>query len=222
MPEGLFTHYHVNSESLNHGQVEVLPILKTARLYLTVLLPEQYALLGHYHLENRAYLSSWEPQRSVDHFSDTKIQARLKRQLRAYFQEQAVHWVAFQHQDISSINDLNQGLLCLRPEAKIIGVCNFTNIIQGAFQACHLGYSLAEARQGQGYMQEMLAATIDYAFDELGLHRIMANYMPSNDKSQRLLETLGFEQEGRAKDYLKIAGQWEDHILTSKINKKVD
>jgi ribosomal-protein-alanine N-acetyltransferase len=45
----------------------------------------------------------------------------------------------------------------------------------------------------------------------------MANYMPRNDRSGRLLERLGFEKEGIAKRYLKIDGLWEDHVLTAKI-----
>ena len=64
-------------------------------------------------------------------------------------------------------------------------------------------------------MQEVLRAGIDWAFDELGLHRVMANYLPRNERSARLLTLLGFEREGYAKRYLNIAGVWEDHILTA-------
>ena len=46
----------------------------------------------------------------------------------------------------------------------------------------------------------------------------MANYMPNNTRSGTLLERLGFEKEGLARQYLQIAGRWEDHILTSKLN----
>jgi ribosomal-protein-alanine N-acetyltransferase len=46
----------------------------------------------------------------------------------------------------------------------------------------------------------------------------MANYMPENKRSARVLEKLGFEKEGMARDYLKIAGEWRDHVLTAKIN----
>lgn len=34
----------------------------------------------------------------------------------------------------------------------------------------------------------------------------------------RLLSRLEFEQEGRARAYLKINGAWEDHVLTARIN----
>ncbi len=46
----------------------------------------------------------------------------------------------------------------------------------------------------------------------------MANHLPRNVRSERLLESLGFEKEGHARAYLKIAGVWEDHTLRSLIN----
>lgn len=67
-------------------------------------------------------------------------------------------------------------------------------------------------------MTEAVAKAIEYMFEQQKLHRIMANYMPSNKKSAQLLQKLGFIVEGLAKKYLLINGQWEDHILTSLTN----
>jgi ribosomal-protein-alanine N-acetyltransferase len=97
----------------------------------------------------------------------------------------------------------------------IIGTCNYTNIVRGPFQACHLGYQIARQWEGQGLMAEALRATNAFAFDTLRLHRIMANYRPENVRSAQLLERLGFAREGVAKDYLFINGAWCDHVLTS-------
>jgi ribosomal-protein-alanine N-acetyltransferase len=46
----------------------------------------------------------------------------------------------------------------------------------------------------------------------------MANYIPVNERSGRLLRRLGFTVEGYARDYLLIAGKWEDHVLTALAN----
>lgn len=100
----------------------------------------------------------------------------------------------------------------------ILGTCNFTQIFRGAFQACYLGYKLDQDYEGQGMMQEALRSAIAYVFEELNLHRIMAAFVPSNLRSQRLLEKLGFELEGLAKNYLLIDGRWQDHILTALTN----
>jgi ribosomal-protein-alanine N-acetyltransferase len=101
---------------------------------------------------------------------------------------------------------------------EIVGTCNFNHILRGPFQACYLGYQLAEKYEGRGLMQEALERAIRYVFDELCLHRIMANYMPHNVRSGHLLSRLGFRVEGTAKDYLFIDGAWRDHVLTSLAN----
>lgn len=107
-------------------------------------------------------------------------------------------------------------------DAPVIGTCNYTNIVRGPFQACHLGYQIARAHEGQGLMREALEALDAFAFDAMHLHRIMANYIPTNERSGRLLQRLGFEREGLARDYLFIAGAWRDHVLTSLTNPDFD
>lgn len=73
--------------------------------------------------------------------------------------------------------------------------------------------------EGKGYMSEAIRAVIRYAFEERKLHRIMANYMPGNERSARLLERLNFEREGVAREYLYIRDRWEDHVLTALTNR---
>jgi ribosomal-protein-alanine N-acetyltransferase len=73
--------------------------------------------------------------------------------------------------------------------------------------------------EGKGLMFEALREAIRYVFVEKRLHRIMANYMPSNVRSANLLKKLGFVEEGYAKEYLLINGRWEDHILTALTNR---
>lgn len=101
---------------------------------------------------------------------------------------------------------------------EVVGIANYFGFIRGAFHACILGYSLAEKHMGMGMMQEILIAANKYVFNTLKLHRIMANYEPSNIKSRRTLEALGFIKEGYAKDYLYFHGKWHDHVLTSLTN----
>ncbi|MCX6989987.1 MAG: GNAT family N-acetyltransferase [Chlamydiae bacterium] len=105
------------------------------------------------------------------------------------------------------------------PEGAIIGFCNFSQIFRGPFQACYLGYHIDASLEGKGLMSEAVAKALEYMFEKQKLHRIMANYMPSNTRSARLLRKLGFIEEGSAKKYLLINGEWEDHILTSLTNK---
>ena len=100
----------------------------------------------------------------------------------------------------------------------MVGSCNFSNIAEGSFKACTLGYSIHQDREGTGLMEEILRAGIDYMFQVRDMHRIMANHVPRNHRSQRLLQKLGFEREGYARAYLSINGRWEDHVLNARIN----
>ena len=84
-----------------------------------------------------------------------------------------------------------------------------------------LGYSVDARAEGKGIMTEALTALVAFAFGSLELHRIQANYMPSNERSGRVLKKLDFDVEGYARDYLFLGGAWRDHILTARLNPKV-
>jgi len=101
---------------------------------------------------------------------------------------------------------------------RLVGHVGLGNVARGVFQAAHLGYSLRKEFEGRGLMTEALRAIIPYAFDEMRLHRLMANYLPSNRRSARLLRRFRFRIEGRARAYLLIAGKWRDHVQTSLVN----
>lgn len=173
----------------------------TERLSLQLLPPTQAQQLAAYLLENRSHLARWEPFREESFFEVEYCARRLELALKNYSAGSAL--------SLAMLGKLN---------GQLIGLCNFSNIIHGQFQACHLGYSIGAPWQGQGLMFEALTAAIRHVFGELGLHRIMANHLPENLRSARLLAALGFEKEGFARSYLKINGQWQDHVLNSLIN----
>jgi ribosomal-protein-alanine N-acetyltransferase len=178
-----------------------IPRISTERTILTILKPESAVLLLNYYVENRAHLAPWEPAREESYYSLGACKDRLTNAYTGYFQKRCVNF---------SILNPN--------ESELMGMCNFTNIIRGPFQACYMGYSIACKHEAKGLMNEAAQSAIRFMFEEIGLHRIMANYMPHNDRSAKLLKNLGFEKEGYAKSYLKIAGQWQDHVLTSLID----
>jgi ribosomal-protein-alanine N-acetyltransferase len=164
---------------------------------------DQAELEREYYLENRAHLKPWEPARDKSFYALDKARARLQLSGEAFEKGTACHF---------AILDNATG--------RMIGTCNFSNIVRGVFQACYLGYSIAASHEGKGLMYEALDAAIKYMFEKQGLHRIMANHLPENERSANLLKRLGFEREGLAKSYLKIAGKWRDHVLNSKVNIK--
>jgi ribosomal-protein-alanine N-acetyltransferase len=98
---------------------------------------------------------------------------------------------------------------------ELLGAINLTHFVRGYFHACYLGYALAERAEGRGLMFESLSLVLPFAFEKLRLHRVMANHTPDNQRSGGLLRRLGFREEGLAPRYLRIHGEWRDHVLTA-------
>ena len=85
--------------------------------------------------------------------------------------------------------------LTLRDTGTLVGTCTLFAFHPSSRRA-ELGYALAHAHWGQGYMNEALVRLLAYAFDDLGLHRLEADIDPANDASARTLLRLGFVREG--------------------------
>ncbi|WP_339861057.1 GNAT family protein [Paremcibacter congregatus] len=98
-----------------------------------------------------------------------------------------------------------------RNTGHLIGVVNLNNIMLGVIRSASLGYYAEEAYAGQGYMREGMMLVLDYAVEQLGLHRFEANIQPDNIPSIKLVEKLGFRKEGFSPKYLQIGGKWRDH-----------
>lgn len=157
--------------------------------------------LFDYHRENEAHQQPWAPLREPGWHS------------RPNWQKRAEAW-AIDYR-------LGRGATFIGSfpgESTVVALATLSQILRGAFQACYLGYSIDSNHEGRGLMPGFLQQVLDHAFNELGLNRVMANYMPNNSRSQRLLLQLGFEREGYAKRYLKINGRWEDHVLMAKVS----
>jgi ribosomal-protein-alanine N-acetyltransferase len=122
------------------------------------------------------------------------------------------------HEEYRMGRSLRLGIFPLDQPNVAFGVANFTMFQRDPLFGCNLGYSLGETFQGNGYMHEALTEAIPYVFENLHIHRIAANYMPTNARSGKVLEKLGFRIEGTARDYLRIDGRWEDHVMTAITN----
>ena len=95
----------------------------------------------------------------------------------------------------------------------IVGRVALTAVRRGAFQNAYLGYWIDEGHGGRGLMTEAVALATTFALGVARLHRVQAAIMPSNIASRRVLEKVGYREEGLARRYLQIAGRWEDHAL---------
>ncbi len=180
----------------------VPPQLTTHRLIVRLATHRDVRAVTRYYCTNRGFLAPFEPARSDDFFAEDFWRGQIERNLIEFNYNQSLRLFIFEQ---------------AKPDV-VVGILNFTQFFRGPFHACVLGYSLAESKQGKGYMFEAAEVAIHYIFTELNFHRIAANYMPRNQRSGNLLKKLGFVVEGYARDYLMINNTWEDHILTSLIN----
>jgi ribosomal-protein-alanine N-acetyltransferase len=107
--------------------------------------------------------------------------------------------------------------LILDDDGEPAGFVGLSNVLRGAVQSAVLSYWVDEGRNGRGLATRAVAAVIDFAFGELGLHRLEAGTLPDNFGSQRVLEKNGFERFGLARRFLLIAGEWRDHVLFERV-----
>jgi [ribosomal protein S5]-alanine N-acetyltransferase len=97
-------------------------------------------------------------------------------------------------------------------DGRIAGEVNLNNVIRGAMQSCTVGYWIDRQHAGYGYTVEGVALVMQFAFEQLGLHRVEICIVPRNTRSRRIMEKLAIREEGLAERYLEINGAWEDHI----------
>ncbi|GLC31742.1 GNAT family N-acetyltransferase [Clostridium omnivorum] len=101
----------------------------------------------------------------------------------------------------------------LKDNGKLIGDISLYHISRGSLQRCLIGYSLDKQYNGRGYTTEAVYLAVEFAFNELKLHRVDAGVMLSNIGSMKVLEKAGFHKEGIEQKGVKINGKWEDHQI---------
>jgi ribosomal-protein-alanine N-acetyltransferase len=178
------------------------PVLTGERVQLRIPTTRESSAIADYLRRNREFHRATDPIRPDECYTSMYWKRAVRVIKREFQLDASVRMMLYSREDLK----------------QVIGTVNFNQIVRGVFQASYLGYALDEQEEGKGLMSEALRIGIDYMFRERNLHRIMANYLPENTRSARVLEKLGFVIEGRAKAYLHINGRWQDHILTSLTN----
>jgi ribosomal-protein-alanine N-acetyltransferase len=100
----------------------------------------------------------------------------------------------------------------LRQSGELIGNCGIRVDFAGAHEA-DIGYELAPEQWGHGYATEAARAVLALGFTKLHVHRISASCIAENTGSQRVLETIGMQLEGRQRDKEQFKGRRWDTLL---------
>lgn len=167
--------------------------IKGKKISLKILTPKYANELLDYCIRNKSHLKAYEPVREESYFKLEHQRRLIMEDYRNYLNGKLVNFGIFR-------ND------------KLIGKIKISSIVLGSFRSGIIGYSIDEKEQGNGYMKEAVKLAIEYAFNELDLHRIEASAMIDNIKSQRVLKSCNFKELGLNEKYLFINGEWRDHI----------
>lgn len=177
------------------------PLLRGNGVWLRPPTASDYGAWAELRALSRAHLTPWEPQWSRDELS----RGAFRRRLRHYFRE--------------SREDLGYAFFVFRAgDDCLLGGVTLSNVRRGVAQAVSLGYWLGAPFVRRGHMTAAVRAVLPYAFDELRLHRVEAACLPINAASISVLTKSGFTREGLARRYLKIDGEWQDHLLFAKLS----
>lgn len=145
---------------------------------------------------SRSFLVPWEPSWPADATTQIAYRVRLRFNAREWKSDQSYGFFIFRRND-----------------NHLVGGVTLGHVRRGVAQAASLGYWIGASHQRHGYMTEALALLVEHGFGPLGLRRIEAACLPDNAASRGLLLKLGFREEGRAREYLRINGRWQDHLL---------
>lgn len=100
----------------------------------------------------------------------------------------------------------------LKSDGTLIG--NISVVKQRAETACaELGWCMGTAWWGHGYMPEAGSAVLQYLFEQVGFHRIMAAHDIDNPKSGRVMEKIGMTKEGVLRQHGFARGRILDEVI---------
>lgn len=171
------------------------PVLTGEGVYLRYPRVGDYQAWSRLRHESREFLAPWEPSWASDELTKGAFRRRLKRYQRETRADTAYAFFVFNEDDT------------------LMGGCTLSNVRRGVAQGCSMGYWIGERFARQGYMFTAVKALVPFIFGTLNLHRIEAACLATNEPSKNLLMKAGFRQEGIARRYLLINGEWQDHVL---------
>jgi ribosomal-protein-alanine N-acetyltransferase len=170
------------------------PVLTTQRLVLRQMHISDAATLMYFRSapELNVY-SIREPATSI-----TAMEELINRMLESERKGEGVHWA-----------------LELRDQPGVmIGDIGIWKILREHHRGV-LGYVLRKEHQGKGLLSEALQDVIQYGFNEINLHSLMAEVNPQNNASFQLLVRMGFRREGLFREDVYFRGEFHDTAVYS-------
>jgi [ribosomal protein S5]-alanine N-acetyltransferase len=147
---------------------------------------------------NREFMAPFEPPRPEGYYTESVQAERIADLL------------------VRTAEDHVYGFVVL-DQGEIAGRITLSEVVRGPLQSANVGYWIDQGRNGRGLATRALAALLETAFGELGLHRVGACTRLENHASQRVLAKNGFTRIGIARRHLFVGGEWRDQILFERL-----
>lgn len=180
--------------------VDPPPSLRDSRVLIRMPDMSDYEQWAALRADSRVFLAPWEPVWPANDLTRTAYRGRIRQYWRDVDDDIAYPYFIFE-----------------RTSDVLVGALTLANVRRGVAQAGTLGYWIGKPFARQGYMTAAVRLLLQVSFGPLGLHRVEAACLPHNAASIALLGRCGFEHEGLARGYLKIAGTWQDHLLFARL-----
>lgn len=179
-------------------------VITTQRLRLRLLFAGDRDKWCRAHLASRSEFKRWMPKVSDDITLDEQFDFHLERVISGVRADSHYSFVAEHLAD-----------------GELVAFLSLSQVFRGPFLNAYAGWRVSTPYTGKGIGSEAVSAMLDLAFmstpNGVGLHRVQANVIPTNAPSVHLARRVGFREEGYAKQYLEIAGEWQDHIMFAKL-----
>jgi len=108
--------------------------------------------------------------------------------------------------------------LKLKGSDKMLGALSFRfHSLQD--ETVEIGYRLAEIHQGKGYVTEAAKALLEFLFNRLEVHKVVAYCVEQNPASWNVMEKLGMKREGCLREYSQLNGIWFDELVYGLLEK---
>jgi ribosomal-protein-alanine N-acetyltransferase len=167
------------------------------RVVLRPLVPQDFNAWSEVRRRNGEWLTQWEPLR-LPHHPDPETNREVF----------AARCGSRDRERLAG----SQYAFGIFVDGTFAGELNLNNIVRGAMQSATIGYWIDRARAGRSLMSESIVVLMQFAFEELNLHRLEICIIPRNSNSRRVVEKLDLREEGTAQRFLEINGAWEDHV----------
>ncbi len=102
---------------------------------------------------------------------------------------------------------------------ELIGMCSLHDI-DSINKRAEIGYWIGKKYWGKGHAKDAIRLILGFGFGSLDLNKVYAKVLSHNERSSRLLSSLGFTKEGTSREEFLADGEYEDAFLFGLLKKE--